>query len=396
MRGRCLLFGCVVVLLSVSARAEEPAPAPEPSGVAATVARLQHTQAPDDDGRVPPAIRPLLTTLKSQIRDFLARELRTAPGNSAERVQGDLVRAFAREGVTVGGVDETAGPYGSVDEVEVSKPAGHDDLLAVRVSLGIACGSDNALYLFQRRNGDWRPIFSVESDIQDSISDAMGMFDFGVSPADPSGSFFVVAMDVNAACWSNWQAIRWRAWRLGGEAPPSKPFFEGWDSLYLGDDDSFALTVTGDVFRVSFRGYQNLDDGVLVRDHVRAYRVSGTKVERVPPLATEPEGFLDEWIHTAWEDAKRWTGPKVTGAQVWHDRLAERLDKIYPSFGRFEACGKERSRWQIGLDFEADPGRNPLPLRLFFTVSRQGDDYRVDRIDVRPIAGCVATAPPES
>jgi hypothetical protein len=262
--------------------------------------------------------------------------------------------------------------------------------------LGIPCGSDNSLYLFQRRNGDWRPIFSLESDVQDSINDAMGRFGFGVSSVDPSGSFFVVVTDVNAACWSNWQAIRWRAWRLGGEAPPAKPFFEGSESVYLGNDDAFALAVTEDTFRVKFESYQDLDLGVLIRDYVRAYRVNGTKVERIGPLGTEPEGFLDEWIHTAWDDAKRWTSPKVTGAQVWHGRLAKRLDKVDPSFERFEACGKERSRWQIGLDFEADPGRNPLPRRLFFTVSQQGDDYRVDRIDVRPIPGCVAAVPPNS
>ena len=400
MRTGFLLLA-ILLISSASARAEKPAPAPEPAGIAATVARLQRIQVEDSETRVPAAARPLLAALKNQIRDLLARELRDVAGPSAvagiapERLRADLIRAFARAGVTVGGPETNgAGPYGDIAGLDVRKPAGHENLLAVRVTLGIACGSDTSLYLFQRREGVWRPAFSLESQGYAEISGAMGIFDFGVSPPDPSGSFFVVAADVNPSCASNWQRLRWRVWRLGGETPPSKPFFEGQEGIYLGSDDTLQLAVTADGFRVSFQGYQGLDTGVLVRDYVRAYRVRGTQAERVPPLATEPEGFLDEWIGTPWADARRWTGPKAASAEVWHGRLAKRFDKIDTAFDSFEVCGKERSRWQIGLDLDPDPGRNPLPRALFFTVSRQGADFRLDRIDVRPLPGCVAAATP--
>ena len=254
------------------------------------------------------------------------------------------------------------------------------------MTLGIACGSDSSLYLFERQEGSWRLAFALESNGYEEINGALGMFDFGISPPARDGSFFIVAADVNPWCSSNWQGVRWRAYRLGGDPLRPQPFFEGHDGIYL--EPGFELAVTEAGFRLTFPGAQRLDAGMLIREIVQAFQVSGTQVKRVPPLASEPRGFLDAWISLPWSDARRWTSRRAAAAEIWHSRLQERLTDLFTSFESFELCGRNGSRWQIGLDIDPDPARNPLPRHLFFTVSQGKDDFQIERIDVRPLEGC--------
>ena len=376
-----LLWFLAVLLIGPRARAAEP------FEIAATVAHLQRIEVLDDEAaRVPDEARALLSALKAQIRELAGRELRSAPYASPERLQANLLRALSEEGVAVG--DESATSlYGDIAAIQVLRPAGHDGLLAVEVTLGIPCGSDSSLYLFERRETSWRLAFSLESNGYEEINGALGWFDFGISPPAGDGSFFVVAADVNPWCTSNWQRLRWRAYRLGGDPLRPQPFFEGEDTIYL--ESGFELTAAEDGFRLIFPGRQDLDAGLLIRDIVQSFQVSGTQVKRVPPLANEPRGFLDAWISLPWSDARRWTSSRVTAAEIWHSRLQERLPGLFPSFESFEVCGKSGSRWQIGLEIDPDPARNPLPLHLFFTVSQGKDDFQVERIDVQPLEGCV-------
>lgn len=372
-----LLWCLAVLLIGPRARASEP------FEIAATIARLQRIEV-QDEARVPDEARPLLATLKAQIRELAGRELRSAPYASPERLQANLLRAVSME---------SSGLYGDVYGIEVRRPAGHEGLLAVQVTLGIPCGSDSSLYLFERREVSWRLALALESNGYEEIDGALGRFGFGVSPPARDGSFFVVAADVNPWCTSNWQRLRWRAYRLGGDPLRPQPFFEGESGIYLGTESGFELEVAEDGFRLAFTGRQDLDAGLLIRDMIQAFQVSGTEVKRVPPLAAEPRGFLDEWISLPWSDARRWTSRRVNAAEIWHGRLQERLRGLYSFFESFEVCGKDGSRWQIGLEIEPDPALHPLPIRLFFTVSQEKDDFRIERIDVRPLEGCV-DAPP--
>ncbi len=90
------------------------------------------------------------------------------------------------------------------------------------------------------------------------------------------------------------------------------------------------LAIEADRFRVTFQGNQSLDAGILVRDYVRAFRVTGTKA--------------------------------------------------YTEFGSLQDCGPSRS--QIWLDIDPAPHPNTLPRELYFIVQRRGEDFRMVRIDV--------------
>jgi hypothetical protein len=117
--------------------------------------------------------------------------------------------------------------------------------------------------------------------------------------------------------------------------------------------------------------------------------VTGTKAERIGPLAKEPRGFIDEWISQPWEIAERWAiHPERSALRAWHDRLKERKGEIFTSFAPLETCGPSRSQATLYLD--PDKRAPTLPLVLYFTVRSQGEDFRMERIDVSEQEGCGA------
>jgi hypothetical protein len=378
----------LVISAAVLTLGAVPEPVPAPLDLAATARQLQAIHPPEERD-VPPEARSLMTAWKQQIRDFIGRELNAGSYRSAaaDRIRANLKAALAREGVPVRreSSPETEGSYGWIGDLEVRRPAGHDRLLAVTVTQEISCGSDASLYLFQREEKGWRLAFALESNGYEQVSGGLGSFQFGVSPPDKKDDFFIVATDVNPWCSSNWQGIRYRAFRLGGDPLRPAPFLEEGASIFQWD---YELTVEQDRFRVSFQGSQRLDAGILVRDYIRAFRVTGTKAERIGPLAKEPQGFIDEWIEQPWEIAMRWTlHPERPAMKAWHDRIKERKEDISTSFDFLRTCGPNRS--QVTLDLDPDPKSPSLPRVLYFTVRSVGDDFRMERIDVSGKAECV-------
>jgi hypothetical protein len=363
------------------------APAPEPPGLAATARQFQAIHPPEERD-VPPEARSLMTAWKQQIRDLIGRELNGGPYQTAtaERIADHLKAALAREGVPVSREPSpgTAGPYGWIGDLEVQRPAGHDRLLAVTVTQEISCGSDASLYLFRWEEKGWSLAFALESNGYEQVNGGLGSFQFGVSPPDKAGGFFLVAASINPWCSSSWQGIRYRAYRVGGDPLRLVPFFEEIAGIFEWDYD---LTVEADRFRLTFRGNQSLDAGILIRDYVRAFRVTGTKAERIGPLAKEPQGFIDEWIGQPWEIAKRWTlHPERPAMKAWHDRLKERTRDLSTSFDSLETCGPSRS--QATLDLDPDQKSPSLPRVLYFTVRSVGEDFRMERIDVSEEEEC--------
>jgi hypothetical protein len=364
--------------VSVTAGAETSPAGLDLAGTARQLRRIEIVE----ETAVPIAARPLITAWKAQLRGFISRELNAGPYRnvSAERVRDDLKAALAREGMRVGEEPKDAdGPYGWLSGLDVRRPAGHDRLLAITVTQGISCGSDAALYFFEWKAERWRLAFALESNDYKEVSGALGSFDFRVSPPDKKGGFFIVTADVNPWCSSSWQGLRYRAYRLGGDPLRPVPFFEETAGIF---DWDFDLAIEADRFRVTFQGSQSLDSGILVRDYVRAFQVTGNKAERIGPLAKEPRGFIDEWISQPWGTAERWTDPSMRSQlKAWHDRLKERWQEgPYTEFGSLQQCSPSRS--QIWLDIDPDPRPNTLPRELYFVVQSRGDDFRMEKIDV--------------
>jgi hypothetical protein len=374
----------------------EPVPAKPISEVALTAFRLHQIEDSgwtDEEGWtgiVTPAARPLLAIFTRQLRELIGRELNGEAGSgTADEIQAKLVGALEREGVPMGG-DDTNHPYGKVLELEVRRPAGLDRWLAVVVARQITCGFNKALYVFERQEGRWRLALALEANPDEEIYEGMALLDFGISPPDRRGGSFIVVADVHPQCVSNWRRLRYRVFRLDGDPLNPQPFFAGEGSVFQCD---FELSMGTDRFLVRFQGMQNLDYGFLIRSIVRAYRITGTKAERIGPLADDERGFLAEWLSLPWEIAGRWAAiPGWDSLRLWHYKLQGMLadEKLsFTDFGPLGTCGNSRSLVVLNLEWKAPTESDPR--EIFFTIRGQGDDFEMERIGVTEPEGCVAS-----
>ena len=386
-------LGILLLVAPAPLQGEPAVPAEPASKVAETAFQLHQIQDSgwtEEDGWTgiaTPAARPLLATFQQQLRELVARELNGEAGSgTAEVIEARLVGALQREGVPMV-LDESDHPYGRIVELEVRRPAGLDRWLAVVVTQQILCGFDKALYVFERQAGRWRPAFALEPNPGEEIYQGMELLDFGISQPDPHGRSFVVVVDVNPQCVSNWRRIRYRVFSLEEDALHPQPFFAGEGSVYHND---FELSMGADRFLVRFQGPQRLDAGILIRSVVRAYRITGTKAVRIGPLADDERDFVDEWLHLPWQVAGRWAAlPGWDFLGAWHFKLKGMLgDKnlSYTEFGPSGTCGPSRSLIVLDLNWKTPAESDPS--EVFFTIRRQGDDFEMERIGFTKPEGC--------
>jgi len=353
-------------------------------------------------GDVPPAAQKLLPEFKAGLREIIGRTLNEHPSSSSEALHKQILADLKKEGIDVLNAVQHDGYYtadgddfGSLYDVTVRQPARHSDLMAVVTNLTIPCGSDASLNLYRRNGAGWQLILVEESNGYKDISGGQGSFQFGVSPPDADGNWYVVAADVNPWCSSNWQQLRYKVLRPGEGANRPAVLLDEHTSVYLGTDLPYKLTLNPHGFELHIVAAQGLDDSILTREHVRNYEVSGDRVTRIAPLALAPEDFLDEWVSLRWEDASNWTSSTdVAKLQHWHDRLSRESNaKIDTEFDFLQPCkaSEKTAKWQIGLQLEGAgehdlPG--DLPAELFFTISKRDNAFYVDGVDKERPPGC--------
>ncbi|HKG12945.1 MAG TPA: hypothetical protein VKB12_06385 [Pyrinomonadaceae bacterium] len=349
------------------------------------------------DSKIPPEARALLTKLKHQLRD-LTRKTLDADADArtpAGVLNAKVLAALRREGVSIGGPKDDVHTFGSVYAIDVMRPRRHRDLIAVTTTVSVHCGSDSSLYLFRREGARWRLVLADEAEGYEQVNGAQGSFDFRVSPPDAQGRFFVVAADVNPWCTSNWQAMRYRVLRVGGDAYGPRVVLKGDDSVYLGTElEGFRLDATADTFTLRFDSYQHLDPGRLIRPHVLKFEVSGDRAERVAPVALKPEDFADEWAQMKWDEAARWSEPsRLDELKGWHASLNPDGKGFSGSEILFvRPCGKTASEWQIGVEVYSDKD-SAQPPPLFFTVARVRGEFRMRGVSDAQPQGCAGAKP---
>ena len=265
----------------------------ESGSIADTVASLHQISA--DDYRVPLRARPLLARLKHQIRDLISQALSAASAGQLDSValRTRIWDQLTSRGVTIGQPREHATSdndwqskygYGDLYDVEVKQPLRHPELIAVTTTLEIPCGRDSSLYVFRKSNLDWRLIIAQEANDYDLVSGAQGLFDYRISPGRFK-EFFVLTVNVNPWCTSNWQSIRYSALRPGQSAYEPHVLTSGNEIIYLGvEPPPYKLVVKRKWFSIRFSGESSRSEimsGITSRDHVLKYLIQGTRAVRI-------------------------------------------------------------------------------------------------------------------
>jgi len=258
--------------------------------------RLIHTDSSDTD--IPVAAKPFLTTLKHQLRDWIANRLRFEKRHvSSQQLQAQAIVDLSDLGL----IDDEEGyvvydansfdrgfDYGDINSITMTRPHYDFDVIALTTTLGICCGEDTSLYLFRYEDEEWKLWLTDEKNDYDSISDGRRLFEFGVSWPDENKDFFLVTANVNPWCTSNWQSITYQVLRPGTEPAEPRVLLTRKETIYLGagdppyrlevDDSSFTLRFYGDKYEdfVS-KGAEGEPDDESLKELVQC-RVKGNAV----------------------------------------------------------------------------------------------------------------------
>ena len=256
-----------------------------------------HTDSYETD--IPAAARPLLTTLKHQLRDLIGEVLASeGSAASAQQVEARAIVDLRSAGIVLneqecGLVDENyvdrGYDYGQIHSITVSRPRPCFDLIAVTTTIGVCCGEDTSLYLFKHEGSEWNLVLVDEVNDYHLVSEARGTFEFGVSWPDDNSRFFVVATSVNPWCSSGWQNITYRVLRPGPTPSEPRVLLSQKQTIWLVDDPPYRLDVREGGFTLSFHDERYLDqqnkgEEVSIDDprgmRIIKYSVEGDSVRR--------------------------------------------------------------------------------------------------------------------
>lgn len=258
--------------------------------VAQTVRSMREIKTDSMDTNVPPAAKPLLAQLKRQLLDLI---IATINAHDNRRETPRLLSAMIRAQLEAAGVTVKEPPdeisaeeyfstpyvYGDIHSIEIEQPAGHPNLLAATTKLGVCCGTDSSLYLFERSGSQWQLVLAQEAGDYEEVSGAQGRFSYAVSPPDGQSGFFVVTANVNPWCTSNWQSIRYKALRPGADPYQPRAILNETDTIYLGDYSPYQLRVKHDGFTLNFAG--DGDPEEVTSRHFLIYTINGDHATQV-------------------------------------------------------------------------------------------------------------------
>jgi hypothetical protein len=266
--------------------------------VAGTVASLRQIHTDSMDADIPVAAKPLLTTLKHQLRDLIANRLRFEKRRvSTQQLQAKAIVDLSNLGL-IGNEEgcvivdanyvDSGYDYGDIESITVTRPHYAFDVIAVTTTVGICCGEDTSLYLFKYEDEEWKLWLADEKNDYDRIDSAQGLFEFGLSWPDENKNYFVVTASVNPWCTSNWQSITYRVLRPGTEPYEPRVLLSRKKTIYLGagdppyrlevDDSSFTLRFYGDKYGDSVsKGAEGDADDESIKELVQ-FRLKGDAV----------------------------------------------------------------------------------------------------------------------
>lgn len=388
-----------------SAKASEPFSI----DIAGTVAELRNCRVADGETSIPTEIRPLLTVLKHQLRDLISVTINShvSESKSLEGLRNAISDELEKQGIhseirdIVVIVPDSANDsytYGDIYQIAIHKVDGQPDLIAATTTIGVCCGDDTSLYIYQQTNEGWKLVVAQEANDYEEVSGAHGSFGFAISPSSKAGQFFVVTKNVNPWCVSNWQSIRYEVLRPGMDPYEPKVLLKQSHTIFLGNFSIGVIDIKPTGFTIQFEGRQRLSTSILTRRHVVSYQVQGEQVRRVPPFADGPEGFLDEWFDLPWEEASKWIDSSAAASlRALHARF--RLDRTegdsaFDTEFAFDppTCRIGPGQWQVGIDFTPSEEGGLLPKgmsrKMYFTIIQKNENYILKGVSRSSLPKC--------
>jgi hypothetical protein len=277
-----------------------------------------------------------IATLKDRISDLVQTYVTCLAPDAppdAERIRRDftrLVPLMAAAKVNPNGL--TSDTYGAELTFAVQSPPDRRRLIAITATFDMPCADDTMLMIFAPLRDSWQEVIRRQSTLHKDIGGAFAGFQYGISPAKESGSWFVVTTHIEPWCTSNWTEIDYTVLRPADRELPARTLLSQRSDIFKGDEDFGKLTVGQNDFVLTFKG-QNVDTGLIVRSYIFHFSVIGDSVKRMlEPIAASPRNFVDDWLAAPWATAAIWTKPRNL------QKLKRTHERIYSSGGYEFQC----------------------------------------------------------
>jgi hypothetical protein len=392
----------LVLLLASLSKAQAPSsPACSQTGVNRTAAQVDLVrknllELPIGDGLhtdVSPLAQHTIASMKSALGDLIRAYLRCVSLQpDPAKIKSDLSalgHAFEMPSGTISNEDipPDFGKFGfelSFQTMLFEKPR----LLGVAANFSIKCGNDTVLLIFSPGTQSWKEVLHWQKKLYATVAGGTLAFDYGISPPDHAGQWFLVTHDIAPWCSSTWSDIRYSVLRPTPNPDHPKTLFSGSDFMWWGNEDYGTLAVQRDAFDLRFHS-DSIDSGVHNRVWIRHYSVIGDAVVRIQPVAVSPRDFVDEWIVSPWLQASQWSSDsaltELKQAHIaWSRRRRSNTSLLeYYSVHR---CGDSSDRYQIEVAEETGP-KFETARSVYFQV-RGSDNYTMLRVAYEPDAKC--------
>lgn len=316
----------------------------------------------DKETDVSVAGRKAIAAIKDRLDAYTVAEMRCAPEKIVATDLKKLLINFA--GVKL----PESGPVVSIspDTVSYGGPVSFNvrvlssDMVGVEATIGIACGGDTMLMVFERRGGTWTETLRTQSAPYKTVAGGWWTFDYGISPRDKDGRWFVVTKNLAPWCSSTWSEIRYAVLRPGTDAAHPHTLLARKDSIWWGTDRTGDLKVDARGFDLRWRA-ESMDDGVHNREWIAHYIVDDDHVYRTAPIAESPRDFADEWVRLDWSAAKNWTAVSAYGLKPLHNKLHK--------LGGFDYVSIRRCADEDHTQIEVEPVLGRDDRHVFFQVA---------------------------
>lgn len=243
--------------------------------------------------------------IESRLPDNIA-QLKPDFSNLETRLNAELRQAGLAEPDTPADLG-----FGYVSKLRLTRPAEYPEALVAQAGVSVGCGNDESTYVYrfsQKRdrlleahgNGKW----------------GNGIFETRFSGPDAAGSRVFYASWYNVQCGSSWNELDYRLFRVGPSQEQAVPIFSSTHSFNT--DAEVHVKLSHSELLLEFTA--EAMEGGFRRTYELHYSIGSQNVERIDPVALQPQDFVHEWLTRPWEEMQPRSGTSDTLVK-WHKFL---------------------------------------------------------------------------
>ncbi len=265
---------------------------------------------------------------------------------------------------------------GYLAEAKVQPLSGGEDILQVRLGIGMTCGYDETVVLYRRQ-----PFarIGILNEFEPSHPIAQRYTSIVIGPRDSRGRRIVAAGAVSLWCTSTYVGAVLRLESLQDSC--MRTLLKRAVAARIWDDAAVVrASVEGNV--ATFLYQASLPDGELMsRKAIARYSISGEQVRREPPIALSRIGFIDEWLMMDDREAVRWSTPNA--AKRHRDLSAWVANKPF-EYWKTWLCSGSPSRWEVVIN----PLKDPTERRVFLLAEAGANKMKMLKVSKESLSGC--------